>query len=247
MSTMKSLLDILAHDPRRVAGAVAKRVHQLGARSNALHTLRSRVKPRRDVFTRAYESDAWGSSESGSGTGSELRATADIRVSLPDLLSRLGATSLLDAPCGDWNWMRHVELPIEEYYGVDIVPGVIEANQAAFGGEHRHFAVADLTRDVLPKVDVILCRDCLVHVSFQDAGEILESFRRTGATWLLVNTYPEVEHNRNQFTGRHWRRLNLTLSPFAFPAPAELLPDGGDVDPSQLGLWRLRDLPRMPD
>jgi hypothetical protein len=244
MSRIKELLDTLARDPRRVTGAVAKRVHQLGARSNAIHTLRSRVKPRQGVFEQVYESEAWGSSESGSGTGSELRATADIRVSLPDLLSRLGATSLLDAPCGDWNWMRHVELPIEEYHGVDIVPSVIEADQTAFGGEHRHFAVADLTRDVLPKVDVILCRDCLVHVSFQDAGAILENFRRTGATWLLVNTYPEVEHNRNQFTGRHWRRLDFTLPPFNFPAPTELLPDGGDVDPSQLGLWRLQDLPR---
>jgi SAM-dependent methyltransferase len=245
MGALKSLFDTLARDPRRVAGAVAKRVHQLGARSNAIHALRSRMRPRQDVFAKVYESEAWGCAESGSGTGSELRATAEMRVSLPDLLSRLEAASLLDAPCGDWNWMQHVELPIEQYHGVDIVPGVIEANQARFGDERRHFSVADLTRDLLPQVDVILCRDCLVHVSFQDAGLILENFRRTGATWLLVNTYPEVEHNRNQFTGERWRRLDFTLAPFNFPAPIETLPDGGDVDPSHLGLWRLQDLPHV--
>lgn len=245
MSTLKSLISQVVQDPRRAAGAVAKRVHQLGARSNTVHALRTRLRPRQDVFTKVYDSEAWGSSESGSGTGSELRATADIRVSLPGLLSRLEAKSLLDAPCGDWNWMQHVELPIEEYHGVDIVPSVIEGNRTRFGGEHRRFSVADLTKDDLPRADVILCRDCLVHVSYQDAGLILENFRRTGATWLLVNTYPEIEQNRNQFTGRHWRRLDFTLPPFSFPEATEMFPDGGEVDPSQLGLWRLQDLPRM--
>jgi hypothetical protein len=207
----------------------------------------TRARPRQDTFSRIYEETAWCSDESGSGTGSELRATGDIRDHLAGLLARLGATSLLDAPCGDWNWMRHVDLPVERYYGVDIVPSVIDANNRRFGTADRSFAVADLTCDELPAADVILCRDCLVHVSYQDAGMILENFRRTGATWLLLNTYPEITKNRNQFTGRHWRRLNFTMPPFGFDEPVETLPDGGDVDPSRLGLWKLQDLPPMSD
>jgi Methyltransferase domain len=139
--------------------------------------------------------------------------------------------------------MRHIELPVSDYYGVDIVPRMIQANKQRFGGAYRQFSVADLTRDTLPAADVILCRDCLVHVSFQDCALILENFRRTGATWILLNTYPEIQHNLNQFTGRHWRRLNFRLPPFEFPEPAEMLADGGDVDPSQLALWRLQELP----
>jgi hypothetical protein len=57
------------------------------------------------------------------------------------------------------------------------------------------------TRDRLPRADVILCRDCLVHVSFQDTAKILDNFRSTGTTWLLLNTCPEIRHDRNQFTG----------------------------------------------
>ena len=114
------------------------------------HELRFRRTSRQDVFTQVYESTAWGSRESGSGTASELRATGNVREWLPDVLSRLRAKSLLDAPCGDWNWMQHVDLSgLDEYYGVDIVRPVIEQNAAKFGGPHRHFADADLTRDTL--------------------------------------------------------------------------------------------------
>ncbi len=232
-------------NPRRMGGAVVKRVLMLGARLDGLHDVRWRLRSRESTFSRVYENRGWGSDESGSGTGSELRATETIRAKLPDLLERLGADSLLDAPCGDWNWMRHVDLRVLRYYGVDIVQSVIDANRASFGSATHTFEVGDLTSDALPHADVILCRDCLVHLSFQDDSATLENLRRTGATWVLLNTYPEVEHNGNQFTGQRWRRLNLMLPPFNFPAPIEMFSDGGDVDPNQLGLWRLQELPHI--
>jgi hypothetical protein len=140
--------------------------------------------------------------------------------------------------------MRHVDLSgLGEYYGVDIVPPVIDRNASQFGGPSRHFAVADLTCDELPQADAILCRDALVHMSYQDMARVLANFTATGATWVLLNTYPEVTHNRNQFTGQRWRRLNFRLKPFGFPEPVETVADGGDVDPSQLAVWRLQDLP----
>jgi hypothetical protein len=232
------------HDLNRIRWGVAARLKRPLERLEKAHQLRFRYTSRQDVFTRVYESAAWGSQESGSGTASELRATGNVREWLPDVLSRLGARSLLDAPCGDWNWMQHVDLSgLDEYYGVDIVRPVIEQNAAKFGGPRRHFSVADLTSDPLPRADAILCRDALVHVSYQDAAKILAGFAATGATWLLLNTYPEVSQNRNQFTGHRWRRLNFRLEPFEFPEPLEMVPDGGDVDPSQLSVWRLQELP----
>jgi hypothetical protein len=215
------------------------------SRLTAVHRLRWRVTSREALFTQVYETSGWDSAESGSGTGSELRATVDIRERLPELLTRLDVRTMLDAPCGDLNWMRHIPLPVETYHGVDIVASVIEKNRQEYGNEQRDFAVADLTKDKLPYVDLILCRDCLVHVSFQDAADILENFRATGAQWLVINTYANVERNHNQFTGRNWRQLNMQLPPFNFPAPLESFPDGGEVDPNRLGLWRLEDLPAV--
>lgn len=245
LGLVKSLIEKILQDPRSIRGAVAKRSFGLGARLPGLHELRWKVTSREDVFTDIYRSQGWGSDESGSGTGSELRATGDVRERLPELMERLGVQTMLDAPCGDWNWMQYVGLPVQKYYGVDIVSEVVDGLSDRFGDDRHEFTAADLTCDPLPRADAVLCRDCLVHVSFQDCARILENFRSTGATWLMLNTYPEIQQNRNQFTGRQWRRLNFQLAPFNFPKPLEEISDGGDVDPSMLGLWRLRDLPAM--
>lgn len=228
----------------RIRWGVAARLKRPLEKLGKAHELRFRYTSRQAVFTHVYESASWGSQESGSGTASELRATENVREWLPGVLSRLGAKSLLDAPCGDWNWMQHVDLSgLDEYYGVDIVQSVIDENVSKFGGPYRHFTVADLTCDTLPTADAILCRDTFVHLSYQDAAKVLANFAATGAKWLLLNTYPEVTRNRNQFTGQRWRQLNFRLKPFEFPEPVEMVPDGGDVDPSQLTVWPLQDLP----
>jgi SAM-dependent methyltransferase len=261
LSKSKLLAETAVRDPHEAARMVRKKMTYVRSeiiarilRSNiirvaegndAAHRMRLRAKSRSDVFSRAYGKLTWGGRESGSGAGSDLRATEVVRAQLTDLLHRHNVTSLLDAPCGDWNWMQHIDLTGIEYFGADIVPSVIAANQKKFERPGVSFAVADLTRDKLPSVEAVICRDCLVHVSYHDISEILANFRRTGATWLLVSTHPEVENNRNQFTGARWRRLNLQLPPFNFPDPVETLSDGGDVDPRQLSLWRMSDLPEL--
>jgi SAM-dependent methyltransferase len=228
-----------------IARILRSKIIRVAEGNDAAHRMRLRLTSRPDVFSRAYEKNTWGGRESGSGAGSDLRATEVVRTQLTGLLHRHKVTSLLDAPCGDWNWMQHVDLTGIEYLGADIVPSVIAANQQKFERPGVSFAIADLTRDNLPPAEAIICRDCLAHLSYHDISEILANFRRTGATWVLLNTYPEVENNRNQFTGARWRLLNLQLPPFNFPDPVEALSDGGDVVPGQLALWRMSDLPEL--
>jgi hypothetical protein len=199
-------------------------------------------------FERIERTNLWGAATSVSGLGSEDRATAGIRETLPGLLQRLGARSLLDAPCGDAGWIGSIELEVD-YTGIDIVPSLIEANTARVArGELRGgFVVADMTRDPLPRSDLILCRDCLVHLSFQNIARAVARFRASGAEFLLVTTFPEWEDNRDCEDG-DWRALNMTKPPFDWPPPRELINerceegDGGWRDKS-LGLWRLDELP----
>lgn len=63
------------------------------------------------TFTSIYRNNGWGSLESRSGAGSTLASTANIRRELPGLVERLNIRTLLDAPCGDFNWMKEVALP----------------------------------------------------------------------------------------------------------------------------------------
>ncbi len=173
------------------------------------------------VFQEIHDGNDWGSQRSASGPGSELQETEDIRGLLPPLLRRLDINSILDAPCGDFHWMRQLDLSAIDYVGADVVLALIEGNQADFEAPKRRFVHADLTKDPLPKADLILCRDCLIHLSFKDALATIRNFQKSGGRYLLITTDPTVQANRPIRTGG-FRALNLQLPPFSFPHPLEL-------------------------
>ena len=198
-------------------------------------------------FERIERTNLWGADTSVSGLGSEDRATAAIRDALPPLLQRLGARSLLDAPCGDAGWIGSMKLGVG-YTGIDIVASLIAANseRAARGELPGRFQVADITRDALPSADLILCRDCLVHLSFANIARAVANFRASGARFLLLTTFPEWDDNSDCEDG-DWRALNMAKAPFDWPAPRELINErceegGGGWRDKSLGLWRLEDV-----
>ena len=199
-------------------------------------------------FERIHETNLWGADTSVSGVGSELEATAAIREWLPGLLTELGVRSLLDAPCGDHRWMASLDLDLDRYVGMDIVPSIIDALQQRYQGDaERRFLLSDLTRDALPRCDLILSRDCLVHFSFATLSQALRNLKSSGATWLLTTTFPELERNEN-IEDADWRPLNFERPPLNWPAPAETINErcteaGGAYADKSLALWRLSDLP----
>ncbi len=198
-----------------------------------------------EVFTYIHERNKWGDASSRSGSGSTLERTDRLRQELPGLLRALEVRSLLDLPCGDFFWMQHMELPVEQYIGADIVDTLVEENRRHYGGNNRRFQRLDLLTDPLPPVDAILCRDCLVHFSFRDIQRALDNIRASGATWLLTTHFPDIARNVDIVTGKH-RALNLTRPPLSWPAPRQGILEY-DAGPRRgrkyLALWRIADLP----
>src|SRR5436853_6602823 len=96
------------------------------------------------IFTRIYTANAWRDSESSSGPGSNISRTALLRPRLTRLLLDLGVRSILDLPCGDFNWMRLTELPAIEYVGADIVTPLIERNHSLYARPDRRFIRLDV-------------------------------------------------------------------------------------------------------
>jgi 2-polyprenyl-3-methyl-5-hydroxy-6-metoxy-1,4-benzoquinol methylase len=195
-------------------------------------------------FQRIHDTNLWGAEASVSGLGSEIDATATLRAELPPLLKRLNITSLLDAPCGDATWIARADLGVR-ITGIDIVPCLIErlrarAQRGELSGEYH---LADVTRDLLPRCDAILCRDCLVHFSFANIARAVDNFRRSGATFLIATTFPEWRQNQDCEDG-DWRALNFERAPFDWGRPIELLNEncteaGGGWRDKSLGVWRL--------
>jgi SAM-dependent methyltransferase len=200
-------------------------------------------------FQRIHETNLWGGA-STSGLGSEIDATTVLRAQLPVLFEKLAVASLLDAPCGDAGWINRADLGVR-YVGVDIVPSLIEHLQAraAAGEIHGEYHLADITHDKLPRCDAILCRDCLVHLSFSNIQRAVVNFRASGATWLIATTFPEWQINQDCEDG-DWRALNFQRAPFSWGPPVEVLNEncteaGGGWRDKSLGVWRLSTV--VPD
>ncbi|MEQ1438035.1 class I SAM-dependent methyltransferase [Fontimonas sp. SYSU GA230001] len=191
----------------------------------------------REIFSHFYETNRWQDAESVSGPGSTLAYTRNIRAALPDVFARYGVRRILDAPCGDYNWFRHVPRPGVSYLGADIVPALVRANQARYGDATTAFAELDIIRDPLPAADLWLCRDALFHFSEADIFRTLENLARSEIQYVLTSNHPACDANRDIATGG-FRQLNLRLPPFDFPPPLLQIDDWIEGYPQrQLCLW----------
>lgn len=169
------------------------------------------------VFSDIYNTDFWNSKESKSGGGSTMEATKAIREQLPDIISQFSIRSMLDAPCGDYNWMRNVNRECD-YIGGDIVKDIIERNNKLYSSGKVKFVQIDLTSGELPEVDLVFCKDCLQHLSDESIKMALNNIKRSGSKYLLVTSYPKTWKNHDIYDG-DYRPLNLLIKPFCLPKP----------------------------
>jgi hypothetical protein len=198
-------------------------------------------------FERIYSTNLWSDPESRSGVGSGLDSTRVLRAELPKALHKLETRVLLDVPCGDFTWMKQVDLSGIEYIGGDIVPSIVEANQRVHASETRRFALLDLTRDKLPDADVLLCRDCLVHLSYANIRAVLANIARSNIRYVLMTSFPGRGGNRDVQDG-DWRTLDFQAPPFSFPEPSltiveECEEEEGSYADKSLLAWRVAELP----
>ena len=200
---------------------------------------------RKNVFRDLYATNKWGSPESVSGGGSEMASTENVRKEIPRLMAERGFRTILDAPCGDYNWFRTIQwrTPVD-YVGGDIVPDLIAANQAAHGRPGVKFIELDVVRDPLPAADVWLCRHCLIHLSNRDILLAIANFLQSDVRYWLTTTNSECRANKDIPTG-WWRPLNLQLAPFHFCPPLEMIDDWIEGYPvGHLALWERETLKR---
>jgi hypothetical protein len=200
------------------------------------------------VFTEIYQRNSWGDPESASGAGSNKASTVNIRKELPRIIQEFDIRSIVDVPCGDFAWMKEVDLPIDRYIGGDIVAPLIEENQKKYGNDKRRFMVLDLSRDPIPECDLIFCRDCLMHLSMDLILEAMRNMLHSKAKYLLTTSYEDGE-NAEIRTGE-WFAIDLLIPPFSFPEPLRTIEDlmvGGMYRKERrMRLWHMDDLRKTP-
>lgn len=170
-------------------------------------------------FTRIFQINYWGSEESASGKGSTLDHTKNLRAELPVLLERFDVRKIFDGPCGDFHWMKYVLTGLNvDYVGADIVKPMIENNSQKYSTSKIQFQHMDLRFDEYPSADLMICRDCLFHLSYEDTAALLKNFIKSNIPYLLTTTYPSNGVFRNvDIVSGHFRLIDLFTAPYNFP------------------------------
>lgn len=183
--------------------------------------------------------------ETGCGLGSTVASTSNVRAWLPMLFRELDVTTLLDAPCGDFNWMARTNLSGIDYIGCDYDPAhcleTLERNSdyPQYSPRSKTVMELDICQERLPDcADMILCRDFLQHLPDALVSMAVMNFLVSDIPWLLATSHTNVVNEDISEQGM-FRPLNLTKPPFSLPNPHKWITDGeGRI----LGLWHNREL-----
>jgi len=162
-------------------------------------------------LTQIFNEIDWGSAESKSGSGSELKNTIVLRNELPHLFKKYGITSMLDIPCGDFNWMKEVNLDGIKYHGADIVEEIIISNCKKY--PTINFNMLDIVNDELPQVDLVFVRDLFGHLSDDNIFMALDNIVKSKSKYLLATSFTKWDFNPNISNGG-WKCINLMIKPY---------------------------------
>tara|TARA_B110000977_G_scaffold99944_1_gene131179 strand:+ start:19 stop:798 length:780 start_codon:yes stop_codon:yes gene_type:complete len=177
-----------------------------------------KTKSVEERFNKIYSTNYWLDNESRSGTGSSLRSTENIRFHLLKILEKFNIKKLFDAPCGDFNWMSQVLKSVDiDYLGSDIVKDLIVSNKK-YENDKIKFSKLDIIVDKLPTSDLMICRDCLFHFSYEDIFLFLNNFISSDIKYILLTSNLNEEYkfeNKDIVTG-DYRKIDLFSKPFNF-------------------------------
>lgn len=164
----------------------------------------------------------------GDGSILELVIKAGTISYLNKLIERYNIKSISDCPCGLYeNWIFKLDLPKKDvkYIGYDINPSAIKRNKKMFS--EIDFVKFNMCNEILPKTDLIICRDCLFHLPNDFIIETLNNFKKSKSTYLLATSQDQIKVNLdlspNELkVGAGNRCINLEIEPFNMGEPLEI-------------------------
>lgn len=142
-----------------------------------------------NIFTTIYFTSSWINAdnfESRSGAGSIFKNTRNISSELPKIIDQYNITSMLDAGCGDWNWMRHLNLNCS-YVGAEIVEPLIKFLDRKYSSKDVKFIHSDIIIDKMDYYDLVMARDVLVHLPDIGIMKFLENYLTSKSKYLMVS------------------------------------------------------------
>jgi len=214
-----------------------------------------------EKFTAIHASNHWreGDGESVSGSGSEISQTGVLITHLALFMNMAGIKTVVDWPCGDMNYQLPIVMMAEKYIGIDIVPDLITKNTEKFK-EHTNasFEVGDIINDEIPECDLLIIRDCFVHLPvdmvFKAMANIMKSkVRYVGITTFVDRDGESEDDTVNWRKPEFWRPINMMAEPYELPCPWYMIVENCtegefcEYYDKSLGIWDVQLLNMMAD
>jgi hypothetical protein len=170
------------------------------------------------------------------GEGSQMdNSTKNLRENLYEFLKKWNIESIFDAPCGDFWWMRHIDLKNIAYLGGEIQTNQINKLNKNF--PQKKFIRFDITQDSFPICDLWFSRDIFFHLSFEHKMMSFKNFVNSEIKYILMSNHVGFTHevaekfnskvNVDTISGG-FSHANFFLEPFNFELPLDSIDDNYD-------------------
>lgn len=157
------------------------------------------------------------------------------------LLQGFAVGSIIDTPFVHSEILKKPFLKNIRYFGIANSEDQARALQIQYGSKLRTFLNREVTIDVLPKADLILCWDQLCALTPNEVRAAILQFKKSGAQFLLMRHYPDVQQNLEKLSGE-FKPVNWAISPYNFPEPIIHIMEKGEHGMESLALWNLDQL-----
>lgn len=182
--------------------------------------------PTKNAMEQIYDQNLWGGLHSQFYSGEGSYASYIVTTYLDSVIKFMKKLetpiTILDLGCGDFNIGRQL-LPFSDtYIAVDIAQNVIDFNKKMHTQDNVDFLCLDISKDTLPKADVVIVRQVLQHLSNTEVQRILNKLS-VYKYILLTEHLPigEFIPNKDIISGQGIRikqhsGLVITEAPFNF-------------------------------
>jgi hypothetical protein len=169
---------------------------------------------RASIFEKIYKNGTWNDKIINipkSGPGSSIENTTKYRELLDMLCDTLHITSIVDLGCGDLTWIPHTTAFKNcKYIGIDIVKSLIDNHSEKY--KQHTFMCLDATSDVIPEGDMVIVRDILFHLTFEEVNNVLNNIKGKFKYYLITSS--NNISNSDTFNSYHFHNLNIRIPPF---------------------------------
>ena len=164
----------------------------------------------KDVFKKIYLEKLWGGNEIDkfySGSGSREKKLTDLYIKIiKKFLYELKNPIVVDCGCGDFNVGKNFVKHTKHYYAFDIVDELIDYNKKKFLFPNLSFKIKDITKDPIPKTNVLLVRQVLQHLNNGNIKKFIHNFSKKTDYLIVTEDLPN-----NNFVPNKDKKTNALI------------------------------------